>query len=390
MLILCTACNSKEEIIKEELIAPANDSFVMAMIPDNLYQRLNNNNLHLENYEFKALYKDIYASDLTDINNHIIRLTSRKKVLIEVLSISCSHCQELLNDINSYNCNEYDLILYFDNGNADEVNELIQDIAIDEDIIIIPKNDGLSRYIREDLKLEKYPTSLFYVDDILSFCFGGTFDDKQFETMKDLGFDNPIDKETFIIDGNNIIDMCRNISDVKDDLSTENQNKLKDAVISDEAVDMTYSLMSKPVDFNDLNNVNSLIYLNEIEDYAYYQDKDVIIFFPTVESDEDIDFINSLMEENSTYEYFAIMDDSFYSNSDRYLNLNHKLNCKVASSLAAIPSFLNDIYIVNKPSALFIKNGIMMGICIEIKDNETFKKATDIFIDNPIAYVSNN
>ena len=391
LLIFVSGCTKKEEIKKPNIIQPMNDVLIMSEINDELKNRLIDvNGKDLNNYQFKSLYKNVYSNDLKDIDGRIVRLTSNDILLLQVMSISCNHCHDLLMEIQNYDHSDYKWIIYFDNGTDEEVKKLLDEseFELPEDVTILSKDKGLSEYVRKELGLEIYPSSIFYKNDVLSFVYGGNYDSVQFAKLKDIGFKHPIEKSEFIVDGEDVIDKAIGILDVEKQISETNRNRIKEFIPDSKYRDVLYSEIGQSVDFSVLNNVHSSIYLNEVEDYGEYQNSDLVILLSDVKEKEDIEFLNALIDED--YEYLCIFNDSFYSSSDKYLDSGIKLSSKCASSLAAIPEFINNIRIDDYPSALYIKDGVIMGLYPNIKDKETYKKAIDLFIVNPIAYVENN
>lgn len=391
LLIFVSGCTKKEEIKKPNIIQPMNDVLIMSEINDELKNRLIDvNGKDLNNYQFKALYKDVYSNDLKDIDGRIVRLTSNDNLLLQVMSISCNHCHDLLTEIQNYDHSDYKWIIYFDNGTDEEVKVMLEEseFELPEDVAILSKDKGLSEYVRKDLGLEIYPSSIFYKNDVLNFVYGGNYDLSQFEKLKDIGFKHPIDKSELIVDGENVIEKAIGILDVEKQISETNRNRIKGLIPDSKYRDVLYSEIGQSVDFSILNNVHSSIYLNEVEDYGEYQNKELIVLLSDVKEKEDVEFLNTLIDEE--YEYLCIFNDSFYSSSDKYLDSGIKPSCKCASSLAAIPEFINEVIIDDYPAAIFVKDGVIMGLCPNIKDKETYKKAIDLFMVNPIAYVDNN
>ena len=152
--------------------------------------------------------------------------------------------------------------------------------------------------------------------------------------------------------------------------------------------------MSKKVDFTLMSNKKSDIYINEIDDFTVYEDDELVLIYTFLRDNsqvERVDFINGLIEDNPDLSFIVILIEGAESSSAALNNMKMKFKCPVVSTLGYIPSDFFKFGIAAYPTAIFVDKGTFTGAYSNIKDKETFKKATSIFLNEGcVAYKINN
>lgn len=401
LLILLTACGTKpiENKIEEQYVSPVRDIFLFGELDPNTKVDIKkaNGNKDYSNYQFKMLGKDTYTNDLTDINNNIINLSDYKQVLLEIVSVECNHCKKLIeNHLDEMLGHDIPIIQYFNIGNRDSIINFYKDIdiAIPDNLIIVASDDGMHDYIKDYLNVETYPTLISYVDGKVSFVSTGEYEDISMDAFYDLSFNNIL-TDLLNKDGNDLLSLYRDIEDVKKQISEENQEKIASIDNDQSSIEATYKVIGSSCDFEKISNDKSSIYMNEIDDFSTYKDKDLVLLYTYLrgnEKDNDrVDFINSLIDSNNNYEYIVIFVEGLEASSKVYKNMNNKFKCPVVSVLGYIPEDFYKVGLAAYPSAFFIRKGTYTGAYSNIKNIEKFNIALDIFLsDNSVALLKNN
>lgn len=397
--MLClVACENKNEEEEIEYIEPINNIVIFdELVPDVRVRILKaSNNNKPSNEDFKMIGKTLYQKELVDINGNTIKLTDYDNLLVDVISINCGKCRQQLLDVNKLISDEYTTVLFFDVGTKEEILSLFEelDMEIPEDLIIISENRYLKKYIVDELNIYKYPTMICFKNQKVTFDNSGYLDEDSYEYLIDLGFINPLSEKDFLNnDGINAINLNRTIDDLRSDLSKDNLDRLNKLDNDDYTVELTCQLMSKDLDFDDLQECNSNIYINEVEDFSYYKDKKLVIFYTdlkNVNDTEKIDFFNSLMA-NDEYEYLMVLIEGLESASDVYKSIDSKFNCPVVSNLSSRPIGFFDFGLASYQTAVFVDRGKYVGAYSNIKNLECFNEALKMFLsDECIAYKKNN
>lgn len=399
--VLLTACSKQaEEItVNEEYISPIKDVFLFGELDPNVRAEIKkaNGGKDYSNYLFKMLNKNIYMEDLCDINGNTINLTNYDEIVLEVVSIECNHCMKLIkNHLNEMINNEYQLIQYFNVGNTEDIIEFYDSLGIDipKELIIIPNDEGMYEYVKEYLVCETYPTLVSYVNNKVSFVGTGEYEDTTMDAFYDISFNNRLDK---LVDknGNDLLSILRDIEDVKNDLSIENREKIASIDNDLSTIESTYKVMGSICDYTKISNDKSNIYMNEIDDFNTYKDKNVVLLYTFLRGDEKdderIDFINSLIDSNDNYEYIVVFVEGLESSSTVYKKINKKFNCPVVSVLGYMPEDFYKIGINQYPTAFFIRKGTFTGAYSNIESIDKFDIALDMFLSEEcIALVKNN
>ncbi len=397
LLMGCKPVEEKNEDIIE-YIDPAKDIFIFSALDSGTQYRIRkaNGNKDYSNYQFKMLFQDVYEGQLHDINGDLIDLKGSEKLIIEVVSVECSHCRKQNESINDF-LEHFDgtFIQYFNIGDNEEIREFYGDSEIPEELIVISRDEDFKEYLLHELGLKKYPSLLAYYEGKLSFMVDGETDIIGFREFCDLSFEKRLSRDDLIDkDGNDLLTINRTIDDVKNDLSIENQNRIKALDNDGYTAELTYSLMSQKVDFTRISNKKSDIYINEIDDFTIYQDDELVLLYTYLKDDSQIDrveFINTLMEDNPDLSFIVVLVEGMDSSSNALRNMKVRFNCPVVSTLGYIPEDFFRFSIAGYPSAVFVNRGTFTGAYSNIKDKESFKKATEIFLgEGCVAYKTNN
>ena len=400
MIFLLFGCSAKEEVIEDDIeyIDPVKDVFIFSALDSAVQYRIAkaNGNRDYNNYQFKMLFRDVYENDLQDIDGNSINLKDYDKLIVEVVSADCAHCRKQNEYIDDF-LNFFDgtFIQYFNVGDKNEILEFYEGTKIPEDLIIISRDEGFKDYLLQGLGLKKYPSMLGFYDQKVSFMADGETDIIGFREFCSIAFDERLDENDFIDkDGNDLLKINRTVDDVKNDLSIENQNKIKELDNDDYTEELTYKLMSKKVNFTDMSNKKSDVFINEIDDFTLYQDKELVLFYTFLRDNSQVDrvdFINSLIEDNPDLSFIVILIEGAESSSAALNNMKIKFKCPVVSTLGYIPKDFFSFAIAAYPSAVFVNKGTFSGAYSNIKDKQTFKKATTVFLgEECVAYKSNN
>ena len=400
MILSCFSCNRKDNDneIKQEYIAPARDVILFDELDNrlqNIIKTANDNNV-FDNYQFEMLFKDVYDKPLTDINGNTINLIDYDKLAIEIVSVQCSHCKKQIEDINEFIKDDITFVQYFNVGNRQEIIDFYKEAQVDipEDIIIISHNDDLKDYLLNKLKLQVYPSLITYKDGKVSFNCAGEISNSAIDSLYDIAFNNVLNKEDLIDeDGIYLLDKNRSIDDVKNSLSEENLNKLELLDNDNNTLNLTLSLIGNKFDFKTMSNSNSNVFINDIDDFDYYQDKKLVIIYTYLKDESDvekIEFINELINDNKEYEYIVTLAEGMEASNSILQKMDIGFECPVISLSARVPDDFSKVGYVAYPSAVFVDRGVFTGVYSNIrKDN--FKDALDLFLsDQSIAYVKNN
>lgn len=399
ILVSC-ATNNEEEKLIDEYIAPVKDVFLFDELDNDLKQRIRdaNGNSAFQNYQFYMLGKDIYENDLLDINGNIINFNNYDSFILEVLSTTCSHCKDSLeNNLDSLLDLDVTIIQYFNVGDVDDIKNLYEDIdrSIPSNIIVIGKDEGLDDYLRHDIGIERYPTLISYKDKKISFSSIGDMDEESFKSYYEISFNNPLKKEDLIdSESNDLLSLNRSVDDVKNDLSVENQNKINDLDNDGYTIEATYKLMGKSVDFTKMSNDKSSPYISEVDDFTIYEDSDLVLLYTFLKDEtqsERIEYINELIASNDEVEYLLILIEGIDNSSSVYKKMDTKANCPVVSVEGYIPQDFFIIGITSYPTALFIRDGVYTGAYSNIENTIKFNQAIEMFLGgNCISLVRNN
>ena len=397
LLILLCSCSRKEEENKIEYIDPVKDLFVFGELAQETADRIRNANADQEfrNYQFRMLEKEVYPETVYDINDDPVDLTGHDRVFLDIVSVKCSHCRKQLHQLEETDLDPDTLFIqYFNVGDAQAIRDLYAEegLTMRDDIFIIPHSDELENYIRYDLKIENYPTLICFKDGKVTFSVVGEFNADKWPLITDIGFDHALSREELSdAQGNYLPDLIRGTEEVKASLSAENQQKLEE--LGKESEKLTLKRIGKTFSFTVTKTSHSDVYINEIEDYSGYEDKELVIFYEDLNSGDPvakISLINELIEETEGREYIVVLNEGMGSSSAILRNSGLHFECPVISMLSAIPEDFLDYEIGDYPSAVFVEKGTLTGVCTNL-DMERYRKASEIFLgDGCIARKDNN
>jgi len=391
LIFILSACNLAKE--EKQYIEPMNNVFLFDEIDEESKTKLKqaNGDKEYENYQFKMISKDIYDEDLTDINGNTINLKNYDCLVFEIVSVGCSHCKKMIaKDLKIMLNKDVTFVQYFNVGDKDDILDLYKDIGIEipDNLIIIEYNESLYDYVKDYLKIESYPTLVLFKNGKVSINSYGQLDTDGIDTLYDLGFNNPITIEE------NVINLDRSIDDVRESLSEENLDKLKQLDNDKKTEEYTLRLIGSKVDFNNITRSKSNVYVNEVDDYSNYLEEDLIVIYTYLQIDNDInniEFINSLIDSNKGVSYLVVLVEGVESSSAHYLNSDVKFKCPVTSILGYIPDDLYKMGVKNYPTAFFIEKGTYVGAYSNINSIGNFNEAIDMFFgDDSISLVNNN
>ena len=400
MVFFLFGCTNSQEETKEEIeyIDPARDIFIFGELDYSLQKRIKeaNNNNDYKNYQFNMLFKDGYDGEVVDINGNIIKPSEIDELIVEVVSVECSHCKKQLETITDMMNNlDKTFIQYFNVGNREEILEFYGDIDIPENLIIVSYDGGFKDYLIDEIGIKMYPTLLTFKNNQLSFCAEGETSMIAFRYICDIGFNNILKEEDFIdADGNNVLKINRSIDDVKNDLSIENQNKIKSLDNDNYTEELTYTLMSKQLYFDKISNRKSDVYINEIEDYSVYKDKQLVLLYTFLRDNSQTDrveFINEIIDDNPDMNFIVVLIEGLESSSAALRNMNIRFKCPVVSTLGMMPDDFFRFGISSYPTAIFVNEGVFVGGYSNIESKEKFKEAISVFLsEDSVAYKKNN
>lgn len=397
LLTLLCSCSREDKKNQIEYIEPVKDFFVFGELDEDLAERIRSagEGKEFRNFQFTMLEKEIYSQTVSDIHGEPVNLDGYEKVYFDIVSVKCSHCRKMLHQLSEVSFDSDTLFVqYFNVGDATAITELYEaeGLTMRDDIITIPHNDELEDYIRYDLRIENYPTLITFKDGRVTFSVIGEFGKERWTEIDDIGFEHPIQREELCDDqGNYLPDLIRTVDDVKESLSQENQTKLEE--LGDQSEDLTLKRMGKKVSFEIYRNTNSDIYLNEIDDYSEYADKDLVLFYEYLNGrdvSESVSLIDELIAMDPETEYIVILDEGSGSSSSALKNSGLHYQCPVISMLTSIPDDFIDYEIATYPTAVFIEKGTVTGVCTEL-DTVRYQKAKQIFLgEECIARIENN
>lgn len=410
LLVSCNNNKQEEEIIippvEESLfIEPINDVFLFDELNSEIKNRwqdvlkIDGSN-HLENYQLEMLFKDIYEDDLVDIYGNVINLKTYDKLVLNFVSVDCGACkleiENYINDLVDY-VDDVQFVQYFGVGTKEEILDLYKslNVSIPENLIIIEANDDVKNYMKYDLMAKMYPTFVFYLNNKVSFNVVSKMSLVAYKKAIDIAFNEPIKKEELINkDGIDIFTLNRDFDDVKNDLRKENLERIEylNDKIYEYTDNMTFKLMGKKIDFNNLLSPNAET-ISQINDYSKYVDKDLVIFYESFSDSSETDkveYINSLIEDDDV-EYIVVLIEGFESQSRIYEDMDVKFHCPVVSNLGYMPRGFYSIGINVYPTALFIKESTFTGAYAPIENIDKFNYAINTFLkDDCIALKANN
>lgn len=410
LMVMLSACatidtgdkeKTDEVELDESYIEPLRDVFLFDELSDDVRTRIKDANLGnpLSNAQIKMLGMDAYNKPLKTIDGIDISLKNYDRIIMEVVSVECSHCKkqvkETLDELSALD--DCQIIQYFDKGDRNEIMAFYDELEMKapEDAIIISRDDGLHAYLKDDIKIDRYPCTIAFLDGKISFSIFGEYGKEDVSKLYDISFENILKKEELADkSGTDVRLLERTMDDVKRSFSVSNRNRLN-ALDNDLYSDqLTYQCIGTKLDFSKLMNENERNYISEIEDFGYYADKELALIYTYFndESETDkVEYINSLIDSNPSIEYVVVLIEGFDSSSVAYENMDIKLHCKTVSTLGRIPEDFFRYGLVAYPTAMFVQKGTFTGAYSNIESVEKFNEAIDMFLgEDSIALKRNN
>ena len=401
MIVLLAACTKEDtEPVKEEYIDPVKDVFIFAEADSFLQERLKeaNNGFDYRNFQFEMLFKDIYEKEITDIEGNTYDLSQYENVILQIVSVECEHCHRQIEIIDEL-VNETDalFIQYFNVGTAPEIKNLYHELyqKIPEDICIVERDEGIKDYIKDYLKIEKYPTMICFKNGKVSFCAEGETDPETFIRINQIGFTDVIRKEELIdAQGRDLLSLCHSKEDVKNSLSIENQKKIETLDHDSYTEDLTYQLIGNSLDFSRTGGSSSDIYISDISDFMPYEKEELVLIYTYLRDNSEtdkVDFINELIDSNSSVKYIVVLIEGAESSSAALRNMNTGFHCPVVSVLGYMPDDFFRFGLIAYPTAVFVEKGVFAGAYSDIENKEKFNQAIEMFLgEGSLAYKKNN
>lgn len=389
-------CANTEDIVEKEYIDPLMDIFLFGEVSSENQKLIKkaNGNKEYKNYQFKMIGLDGYDQDLTDIYGNTINLTEYDKYVLEVVSVGCDHCKKIISEYNNSLLNHgIQVIQYFNLGTKQDILDLYDDVglSIPNDLIIVESNEEFKDYLKNVFKLESYPSLISFIDDKVTFNEYGDINEDELDAFFNLGFTDTLESK---IDLKELCSKYRNKDDVKGSLSEENINKIKALDNDGRSLGLTIEIIGSSLDFDDISNKKSSVYVNEIDSYDEYKDSELVLiytYFSNTQDENKVKFINKLIDSNNSVEYIVVLVEGIDSSSNVYKNMANKFHTKVVSVLGYIPDDFFKIGIAYFPTAFFVEKGTFTGAYCNIDSIDNFNKAIDMFLgDNSIALKSNN
>ncbi len=399
LLLFVCACsnganNSDKQVAKEEFIEPVEqkDAFEFLNNEAQTVLKSANSNNALSNKALINMGQSLPDVSLTTVENELIDLNTYqdKKIIIEVVSVYCSHCREqayMFNDEILDKLDDVTFIEYFIDGDIDSIKAFYKEINkdIDNRILAVVKNDDFNNYIKVTLDVDVTPTFLFYNNNSLTFYKEGTTDIEAFDNLYDVALNNGFDLSNLIDeDGNSIFTHIRTIDDVINDLSADNYNALEQLDNDDSTVTLTLNNMGTKFDFYSQYSDEST-FTSEVE-FSSYANCDLMIVRVSEYNEEIFDILNAFYKDNNDVELVVVN----MSDEDNE-KMADKLDMPLCSILNQIPKKLDEENLGNSPACIFVKQGIITGIYSNINTLDNLIIAKNLFLtDSSIALVKNN
>ena len=405
LLLLMCGCEAQIEDEKEltGYLDPISEIDLFNALKTETKKRIyeDNDNTALSSNQLKMIGRSAPDFPLIDIDGNEIDINKLDNVVFEIVATWCTHCQtetkEYLTEIVTM-FPDMTFIQYFNEGTPDEIYQFYTNlnIPIPENVIVIPQDDRVHEYFNQNYLLEYYPTFIAFKKGTITCMIDQEVTFNRFCGFYDLAFNSPLKSEELVNeDGVSIFELNRDMDDLYNDLSLENQKKLDDLSENKYTKELTLTKMSKSLDYYNTLDAYSGNYLREVNDYSFYIDKDVVLVYLYFESAEEalpmISLMNDCIEANPDLNYIGVLIEGEFSSSMIYNYLSEKLHAPVVSILSDIPSDFYSFTVHDFPSAVFVEKSTFTGAYTDIKNVETFNKALDMFIgDNCIALRKNN
>ena len=402
LIVFLSACSheSQTEPVKEEYIDPVRDVFIFSAADPDLQIRLKeaNNGFDFRNYQFEMLFMDIYAKQITDIDGNTYDLSRYENIVLQIVSTECEHCHRQIEIIDGF-ISETDalFIQYFNVGTASEIRQLYHELyqKIPEELCIVERDEDLKDYIKDYLKIEKYPTLVCFRNGKVSFCAEGETDPETFILINRIGFTDPIQKEELVdSQGRDLLSLSRSPEEVKNSLSIENQKRIEELDHDSYTEELTYQLIGNPLDFTNTAGSSDGIYVSDIGDFSPYEQEELVLIYTYLRDNSETDkveFINELIDSNESVKYIVVLIEGAESSSAALRNMKITFHCPVVSILGYMPDDFFRFGLIAYPTAVFVEKGVFAGAYSNIENKEKFNQAIEMFLgEGSLAYKKNN
>ncbi len=385
LLLILFGCSNEQVSNTVTYIEPVKDGNLFDFLNADTKSLLKdvNNGLDVENTTLKNLGKDLPDYNLDTIDGDVVKLSDYKnsKLVIEVVSIYCSHCKEQALNNNPYivsNHSDVTFITYFVNGDIDSISAFYKEIGVEHNNpneLITIKNEKLNDYMSQNYSFNATPTYFFFNKGKMTWCNVGTIDKEDFESLYEFAFNTKFDINLLTTeDGKSIFDYLRTVDDVKNDIDEDKYNKLVSLDNDEKTTYLTLKHIGQTFDFNNQYNDESN-FRSEIDFNVDYT-KDKIAFIMMSAYDEElINTINSFYETNKDIKVFVINT----SDTDNE-KIADELKAPLASIMNKIPKFLDSGELGNYPSVLFVQDSIITGIYSNFDTIDNLNSAKELFL----------
>lgn len=408
LVISLFGCSKKEDT--NNTVDTNDDKYIKPAIVVNYVDYLN--------YDLKTLFQSLQTredgitnKDVSRLGKSLIDITTTdyygneidfndfkdKKIVLEVVAEWCNNCQSQSKTFSDKLIeslpDDVEFVQYFNVGNTQQIEEFYKEIdkEVPSNITILPENEEIKNYLVNDLKLEYYPTFLFFDNGILTWSTWGELSAQNYSRVEDTAFNNHIDLGKLVDNnGESIFNNGRSTDDVAADLSDINKEKLKaiDSDGKDASYNTTLNVIGRTVDYSKINEID-LEDTPLIEDYLKYQNEDTIVFFTVLDSEvqNDYQIINQIISDNPSYKYIVLLKEG----TDNVTYNNEIIGAEVSMSKANVPADLLDLKIERIPTAIFVEKGVITGGIAAIDNAEKVTNNISLFFgDGAIALTKNN
>lgn len=393
LLLILFGCSNTETTNELTYIEPVKEGKLFDFLNADTKPLLKdvNNGLDVENITLKNLDKDLPDYNLDTIDGGVVKLSDYKnsKLVIEVVSIYCSHCKEQALNNNPYivsNHSDVTFITYFVNGDKDSVSAFYKEIGVEHNNpneIITIKNEKLNDYMSQNYSFNATPTYFFFNKGKMTWCNVGTIDKEDFESLYEFAFNTKFDINLLTTkDGKSIFDYLRTVDDVKNDIDEDKYSKLVSLDNDEKTTYLTLKHIGQTFDFNNQYNDESN-FKSEIDFNVDYTNDQIAFIMMSAYDEELINTINSFYETNKDIKVFVINTSD--KDNEKIAN---ELKAPLASIMNKIPKFLDSGELGNYPSVLFVQDSIITGIYSNFDTIDNLNSAKELFLGtNSIAIV---
>jgi len=390
LLLLCGCADKSYEYIK-----PINNASYFSLLNDSLKEELLEiYEEELDNYQLEMIGSKLEDVPFKDLNykEHNLLDYQDSKLVIEVVSVGCSHCLKQIKYYNQEifeNNDDITFIQYFSTGTISQIKDLYSSNGLNmPDKTIVEASVDFYNYL-EKIGARYTPFLLFFDHGELIYSKENTTNQTQFEKIKEYIFNNPLKKDGLV--DNDCVPVFdvkqRDYEDIKNELSGLSIKRLEDVDLNPL---FTYSIMSRSVKYYDLTNGSGY---SEISNYRSYSKKDTVIFYLRLNNSFDIDkinLINSIIDDNEEISFICILQKDTNS-YDTYIKNNYHLNCPIVTSDSSLPVSLKDIETYKDLACIYIEKGTITGGLTSVDSLEHFNSSLSLFFGNKaIAHLDTN